>query len=87
MNFVQEGTYVKRGEIMRRKQIAQDLENDPLAAFGGQLAGSDKAQEEKLNAYGEPMLVLKRNNNFSLKPAERVPELEWWDEFFLPPSE
>ena len=34
-NFVQEGTYVKRGEIMRRKQIAQDLENDPLAGFGG----------------------------------------------------
>ena len=34
-NFVQEGTYVKRGEIMRRKQIAQDLENDPLAGFKG----------------------------------------------------
>lgn len=32
LNFVAEGTYIKRGEIMRRKQILQD--NDPLASFG-----------------------------------------------------
>ena len=62
--------------------------NDPLAAFGDQLAGSDKPQEEKLNAYGEPMLVLRRSNtnNFNLKTPEKAPEVEWWDEFFIPPS-
>ena len=32
LNFVAEGTYIKRGEIMRRKQILQ--ESDPLASFG-----------------------------------------------------
>ena len=55
-NFVQEGTYVKRGEIMRRKQIAQDLENDPLAGFGGQLTGEEPQKEIKMNQYGEPMV-------------------------------
>ena len=48
------------------------------------MAGSDQAQEEKLNEYGEPMLVLRRNNNFNLKPPDKTPEVEWWDEFFLP---
>ena len=30
------------------------------------------------------MLVLRRNTNFNLKPPDKTPELEWWDEFFLP---
>ena len=33
------------------------------------------------------MLVLRRANNFNLKPPEKTPEVEWWDEFFLPPGE
>ena len=37
LNFVAEGTFIKRGEIMRRKQILQ--ESDPLASFGDQLGG------------------------------------------------
>lgn len=41
---------------MRRKQIAQDLENDPLAGFGGQLTGEETQKEIKMNQYGEPMV-------------------------------
>ena len=40
LNFVAEGTYIKRGEIMRRKQILQ--ESDPLASFGDQLGGNSE---------------------------------------------
>lgn len=41
LNFVAEGTYIKRGEIMRRKQIMQD--SDPLASFGEQLSGGPQS--------------------------------------------
>lgn len=37
-SFVEEGTFVKRGEIMRRKQVASELEStDPISSLGDQL--------------------------------------------------
>ena len=86
LNFVAEGTYIKRGEIMRRKQIMQ--ESDPLASFGEQLGGgaqsSQAKQRDKVNDYGEPHISLKPPIQFNVK-VEKVPEVEWWDEFFVPP--
>ena len=77
LNFVAEGTYVKRGEIMRRKQILH--ENDPLASFGEQLGDkSTDAEKDKKNEYGEPYISLKPAMTFNVK-VEKVPELEWWD--------
>ena len=58
LNFVAEGTYIKRGEIMRRKQIM--FETDPLATFAeGAEGGSATKPSEKVNAYGEPYISLK----------------------------
>lgn len=34
LQFIEQGTYVKRGEIMRRKQAQSELEHDPLLNFG-----------------------------------------------------
>ena len=82
LNFVAEGTYIKRGEIMRRKQILQ--ENDPLASFGEQLGGQSASQQkDKKNKFGEPYISLKPPMSFNVK-VDKVPELEWWDEFFIP---
>ena len=39
-NFVAEGTFVKRGEIMRRQKIAQELAHDPMSSFGLQIGAS-----------------------------------------------
>lgn len=49
---------MKRGEIMRRKQVALDLENDPLLSIGEQLG--DAVMESNLtNIFGEPKIVLR----------------------------
>lgn len=42
-------------------------------------------QKDKTNAYGEPFISLKPPIQFNVK-VEKVPELEWWDEFFVPPQ-
>ena len=71
---------------MRRKQILQ--ESDPLASFGDQLGGGSalgSAAGQKKNAYGEPFISLKPAMQFNVK-QEKVPEIEWWDEFFVPPA-
>ena len=46
---------------MRRKQVAQDLENDPLISFGEQLGG-ERQPDGTTNAYGETRVVLKQSN-------------------------
>ena len=69
---------------MRRKQILQ--ESDPLASFGEQLGGvssSSGQQKDKVNEFGEPYITLKPPIQFNVK-VEKVPEVEWWDEFFVP---
>ena len=70
---------------MRRKQILQ--ESDPLASFGEQLGGSASTAQlkDRTNAYDEPFISLKPPIQFNVK-VEKVPELEWWDEFFVPPQ-
>lgn len=42
--FIEQGTYVKRGELMRRKQAQAELELDPLANFSAQLGGMDQTK-------------------------------------------
>lgn len=55
---------MKRGEIMRRKQVAKEIEtNDPLASFSDQLNGVQaEDKEEKLNEFGEPRILIKKQN-------------------------
>jgi hypothetical protein len=41
---------------MRRKQVAHDLENDPLVSFGEQMGETEVDQKNK---FGETKIVLK----------------------------
>lgn len=43
---------------MRRKQVALDLENDPLLSIGEQL-GENVAESNQTNIYGEPKITLR----------------------------
>ena len=68
---------------MRRKQITENLEKDPLNSLGDKLAGTKSQDEEQTNMYGETMIKIRPNKTFNLK-QESMPQVEWWDEFFLP---
>ena len=59
IQFVEQGTYVKRGDIMRRKQAQEQLELDPLTNFQHQLCQDQQNQAQELNMWGEPTLKFK----------------------------
>jgi hypothetical protein len=43
---------------MRRKQVALDLENDPLLSIGEQL-GDSVVDSNQTNIFGEPKIILR----------------------------
>lgn len=92
LSFVEPGTYVKRGELMRRKQVQEDLELDPLTSFSKQLdrgvAASgldDCSATPKLNKFGEQFLQIPAKQILGQLQSQQ-PSVEWWDEFFLAPN-
>lgn len=82
-NFVQEGTFVKRGEILRKKQVIQEYEEKQKSAVEEtkQVEVQQRASEGGQDNDGKIHL---RKTGY-LRAYDPVPDLEWWDAAFLPP--
>ncbi len=78
-SFVEQGTYIKRGEMIRKKQTLELLDSaDPalIPAAGGTTAGTQ--------ATSALSRILSKGSKF--RPPDPVPEVEWWDAALLPPD-
>lgn len=76
-SFIEEGTYAKRGEMIRKKQALEALDSaDPVFIPP---AASSIGQSDTAIAR-----ILAKGSR--LRPTETVPDIEWWDAVLLPPE-
>lgn len=70
---------------MRKKQVAEqlvDLDTSGGKGFQMDLDSGADDMTPQLNAYGEPRIKL----SHLIQKAAEMPQVEWWDEFFVPPA-
>eukprot|EP00826_Nyctotherus_ovalis_P047486 TRINITY_DN5465_c0_g1_i1.p1 TRINITY_DN5465_c0_g1~~TRINITY_DN5465_c0_g1_i1.p1 ORF type:complete len:450 (+),score=172.11 TRINITY_DN5465_c0_g1_i1:115-1464(+) len=75
-SFVEEGTYAKRGEVVRKKQALELLDSADLIPSTTSVAGQASTAVARILSKGP-----------RLRPTETVPEIEWWDAALLVPGE
>ncbi|TNV80669.1 hypothetical protein FGO68_gene10507 [Halteria grandinella] len=90
-NFVQEGTFVKRGEILRKKQVIQEYEEKQKNAAAAESEESKQAEAQLRSAEvgsaaqeSDGKIHLRKTGY--LRAYDAVPDIEWWDAQFLPPQ-
>jgi hypothetical protein len=70
---------------MRKKQVAEQLIDLDSGGGKGFQMDIDQDEEEKipkLNVFGEPRIKL----SHLVQKAAEIPQIDWWDEFFVPPA-
>jgi hypothetical protein len=75
-NFVQEGTFIKRGDILRKQQVIEEHEMKTSSNEFKDDINRDgiKAEEE---VKGEKKIDLRKTAN--LRTLDPIPDVEWWD--------
>ena len=82
--FFEKGTFEKRGDQMRKQQaIAQQKKKEEE---------EEDFVEEKEEDYEKPGGAKQSEDvqirkNVNLRPLDPIPDVEWWDKFFLPEGE
>ncbi len=79
-SFVEQGTFIKRGEQLRKKQTLELLDSaDMMPTVGPSVQSSSMPSTSSAIAR-----ILSRGNR--VKPPDPIPEVEWWDAVLLPPG-
>jgi len=79
-SFVEQGTYIKRGEMIRKKQTLELLDSEDPAL----IPNSGSAPGSSIQPNSALARILSKGSKF--KAADPVPDVEWWDAALLPPD-
>ena len=83
LNFVSHGTFIKQGDRMRKQQMLAQLEEKELnraESMYGPKSDPDNLVKDK------PIYVKNSTLLQNQKEVDPIPNIEWWDEFLLPPG-
>jgi len=83
-SFVEQGTYIKRGEMIRKKQTLDILNSgeSPFDSLTNAMTSSGGAQLSSLGSTSAIARILSKGTK--VKPPDPIPDVEWWDATLLP---
>jgi U4/U6 small nuclear ribonucleoprotein PRP3 len=83
-SFVEQGTYMKKGDMIRKKHTLELLDSGatPLAQITSAMTSSGSTPISAAPSNAGVARIL--NKTVKVKPPDPIPEVEWWDAPLLP---